>query len=280
MSVKIVHIDQFGDSASPARCSRKKGVIYINDAVFSQLPPEHRLFVLLHEYGHIKLNTTAEFAVDKYASELYLKMGYPLSESVRSLSSVLSGTHPDHYARTKAQLDRAKTIDKKYNMDKISTDIQAYDGNIIETTHTWMNDFIDVPHEDLDDDFLGLGKKAQERRALRQERRYNIRMARQERKTIRSQGRADAKNTRALAKLAKQQAAQTLADQGISSNSGVGAAIGGIASGLLGGGGDDDYAMDYYPETETKSSNTWIYIAVGLVGAAIIGGLIYFKFKK
>lgn len=313
MKVRIKHISHISDSPNtPARCNKRTGEIFINDSIWYDIEPQYRLFILLHEYAHILLQSSDEKKVDAWAFDKYISMGYPLTESVKALSTVLSGNNPEHYERTFLQLQRAKAINNKYNsMENAANNLSSYDGSIVDITNNWMNDYMSndeysgryvemISHlsdEELDeldrlDDieeqnegFLGLGKKARERRALRKTRRHEIRMARQERKTVRTVGTATAKENRTNAKVIKANANQTLANQGISTQSGVGHTIGQIASGLFGpneapidDGGRYD-AMSFDRPNNSGTRNTILYVVLGLLGAGVVGFAIW-KFRK
>lgn len=102
---------------TPASVNRRTGELYINKKMWCQLKPEHRLFVLLHEMGHIALNTTDEMAVDKWAFDRYTEMGYSLQEAVKALTRVLHGRNPEHHWRVYEQLMRAANYDFSVNQN-------------------------------------------------------------------------------------------------------------------------------------------------------------------
>lgn len=100
---------------TPARVNRRTGQLYIDLPMWKSISPLHRAFILFHEAGHATLGTTSEFEADNYASNAFLKMGLPVSESVKSLTEVLSFTKPEHYERAGAQVLRASAFDFKEN---------------------------------------------------------------------------------------------------------------------------------------------------------------------
>jgi len=107
-----------GIGTTPARVHRPTRSLQINKPVWDKLPVEHQVFVLCHELGHAELNSSDEMAVDKYASAMYTRLGYSLSESVRALTDLLNNDNPDHRERAQAQLDRAREYDYKVNGNK------------------------------------------------------------------------------------------------------------------------------------------------------------------
>lgn len=181
--IYFTHVDDIPGSDTPARCNRMTGEIIINRRKFKNIPPAHRLFILLHEYAHIELNSSDEFQVDKRAQELFLQMGYPLTESVLALSRVLNPHNPSHVARTKAILASAQKIDN-FNNQPMKTE------NLYE------------PSKAFYEDIFGFGKTAK---------------AKKEAKIDKKQSKADAIRAKAQAKLelAKQGIAPKSGAQGI-----------------------------------------------------------------
>ena len=84
---------------TPALSDRNTGEVWINRKIFDTLPEEHKIFILLHEEGHIVLNTKDEFEADAYAFKKYAEKGYGMKESVKALSRVLECNNPEHYWR-------------------------------------------------------------------------------------------------------------------------------------------------------------------------------------
>lgn len=98
-------------SVSPAIVNRATGVMYINLSVWSTLPAESRLFIMLHEAGHATLQTMSEHEADQWAFDQYAKLGYPLTSSVYALSRVLKFNKAEDYERLQNQLIRAAEFD-------------------------------------------------------------------------------------------------------------------------------------------------------------------------
>lgn len=123
-----------GLGKSPAATNRKTGVVYINIPYWEKLPYEHRLFVMLHELGHIVHDTSDEFLADSFAFEQYAKLGYSLTESVYALSQVLSKTTPEQFERIETALHRALKYDAKENhnpkAEQALNDFFMYQGDL------------------------------------------------------------------------------------------------------------------------------------------------------
>lgn len=114
--ITTVHHGDFSKkSTSPAFCNRSTGELYINTPYFERLNRNQQFYVLLHELGHIALQTEDENKADAYASEIYLKKGYPLSESVKALSKVLKFNKQGDYDRLQNQFNRAAIYDLEVN---------------------------------------------------------------------------------------------------------------------------------------------------------------------
>mgnify|MGYP000521843365 CR=1 FL=1 len=101
-----------------------KGVILINPDRWGKLPYEERLYVLLHEYGHIKGKTFNEFEADEIAFKHYVKMGLDPDGAVRALEALKKNgrwVNPEHKQRAMIQIQRV-------NKHKQSKGIAAYQG--------------------------------------------------------------------------------------------------------------------------------------------------------
>lgn len=139
---KVFHGDYTGKSSSPAFCNRTTGELYINTPVFEKLNRNQQFYVLLHEDGHITLQTESEDKADDYASRIYLQKGYPLSESVKALSQLLKFNKEADYTRLKNQFNRAANYDLQVNHNqkilemKIPNNVSAANG---EGINDWLN---------------------------------------------------------------------------------------------------------------------------------------------
>jgi hypothetical protein len=98
---------------SVAGVNRETGVMYINKPLVDsmQLSKEVLLFIMLHEMGHMVLQTSDEVAVDEWAHKEYLKRGYSLKQSVYALTQILRFSKDEDYIRANLQLQRAKQYD-------------------------------------------------------------------------------------------------------------------------------------------------------------------------
>lgn len=280
--IKIYYADI--DARTPARCNRSTGEIYINVNRWPTIPPEHRVFILLHEMGHIVLNTSDEVAVDSWAQDQYIKGGYPLTESVKAITRVLPGRSQEQFRRAAAQLNRARAMDGKPQKT-----ITMQNNNTPLSIQEHLAQLKD------EDSFLGIGKKAQERKAARVEIRNDRKRSKIERKNSRAavkdnkkQAKADAKTataeSRAEARVGRVEVRQTkadakkvLADQGIvapSVGSEIGGAIGSLAGKFFGGGGDQG---SYSPEKKGLSTGAIAGIVLGSI--VLLMGIV-FMIKK
>lgn len=109
---------RFDLGATPARVNRSTGEMYINAFMWPRLTPEQRIFIMLHELGHVKLQTSDEFAADAFAFKKYADMGYSLKASITALSRVLPFTNQEQRDRLVAQYDRAAMFDYVRNGNK------------------------------------------------------------------------------------------------------------------------------------------------------------------
>lgn len=113
---KVYFVNDLG--GTPAKCLRSTGECWISLKDWRVLPFEHKVFILLHENYHIKLNSSNELEVDAAAHKEYMRRGYSLTESVKALTRVLSYTTPEHMERTKAQMIRSTVYDITVNGNK------------------------------------------------------------------------------------------------------------------------------------------------------------------
>lgn len=263
--ISITHVPHLAGSKTPARCNRRTGQIWINDSVWPGIDPAHRVFILLHEYGHIMLNSSDELEVDAFASDLYVKMGYSLTESVKALSRVLTGANPQHIDRVESQLNRVKAIDILHNSKQKRDMVHLTEPTGMVTN---FNGPAWYETNEFTEDLFGLGKKAQERKKARQEAKNYAKMKR-----------ADATVLRAESKKIKSEAKQTLADQGIVDSTEAGGVIKSAVSAIAGQGGGDPAAMSTAPAPEKGKKTMWIIVG-SIAGLAAVGTVLYFIFKK
>lgn len=112
---EVIYVTGLGKT--PAATNRKTGVVYLNADKWDKIKPEHKLYILLHELGHIYHDTSNEFLADQFAFEQYTKLGYSLTQAVYALSSVLTLTTDEHFERIEKQLVRALNYDATINQN-------------------------------------------------------------------------------------------------------------------------------------------------------------------
>lgn len=96
-----------------ATVNRKTGELWINKDVWRSMTPPQRMFMLLHEMGHVRLQSTDEEAVDAWAFNQYVGLGYGLKDSVRAMTGQLDDRNPAHRRRATLQLHRALKHERK-----------------------------------------------------------------------------------------------------------------------------------------------------------------------
>lgn len=95
-----------------AKVNRANGEITVNDKLFNALPEFYRRFIIEHENGHYKLQTSNEFEADKYAFDALVgKSRGSLKNSVSVLNDVLSFNKPEDIKRLKLMLLNALYYD-------------------------------------------------------------------------------------------------------------------------------------------------------------------------
>jgi hypothetical protein len=100
---------------SIAGVDRETGIMYLNRSMIDsmRLPKDVVFFIMLHEMGHLVLQTSDEVKVDQWAHDEYLKRGYSLKQSVFALTKILRFNSQEDFIRAKAQLARAQHFDTK-----------------------------------------------------------------------------------------------------------------------------------------------------------------------
>jgi hypothetical protein len=89
--MKVVKVEECYLTNGKAAYSKiSEGLILVNRNVFSQLNKYERTFVLLHEAGHIELETADECKADAYAYSEYVKLGFPVSQILTAMDKVLT----------------------------------------------------------------------------------------------------------------------------------------------------------------------------------------------
>jgi hypothetical protein len=104
---EIVYNNAIG--STPARIFTNLPVAKIEvNEVFMAMPPQYKLFILLHEMGHMYYET--EEKADLYALKKFLEMGYNASQAYYCLESILKQT-PQSISRLKHIISQLKKAD-------------------------------------------------------------------------------------------------------------------------------------------------------------------------
>ena len=104
------------DNGTPARINRRAGVLELAPSFFRKSQDEKE-FILLHELGHLELDTTDEMKADKYAANnLYKKIG--LKRTFNALNSALHDTAESDVRRVR-MFNHLAGIDRRENNNNI-----------------------------------------------------------------------------------------------------------------------------------------------------------------
>lgn len=174
--MRFVVVDNIPGSTTPARVYRSTGVVLINKSRFNHLPDFTKKFILKHEEGHYKLNTSNEYAADEYASNaLLLSETGSLKKSIEALENVLPKTTPEQRRRITEQVKRALKTDAAMGNKEAAealknlTDMENnFEGSVIpDITAKYAKDiyypsvgkrFADTPISNLPDKYAFLTK--------------------------------------------------------------------------------------------------------------------------
>ncbi len=92
----------------PIGCIRSQEVIIINPDLFYPMRAFDQQFWLLHEEGHIKLNTSDEVLADSFAFDALVGSQFrSLKQICAALDSLLVGSNPEFERRKSSLMDRA-----------------------------------------------------------------------------------------------------------------------------------------------------------------------------
>lgn len=81
-----------------ARVNRETGVLYLNPSIWKRLTADEREFVLLHEEGHLHLQTASEYQANKYAIGKYINVkNLTNAELGKRIQVVTEITDPTRY---------------------------------------------------------------------------------------------------------------------------------------------------------------------------------------
>lgn len=268
---KSITLVDLGDS--PACVNRKTRELYLNANTWQTIQPEHRVFIMLHEYAHCVLDSSNEELVDALAFEWYIELGYSLTEAVKSLTRILNTNNQSHIQRAELQLKRAKMIDSKNNKNMSGNSFKNSGNMDLVGRLNTMGTFIEDSYINsctgntqcggsLLDSLTGCQAGETVKACTKRMKREGIETSRI--------NKSEAKRLRAEAEV-------TLAEQGIVQprkpgfGESFGAALGGIgkvASNIFGKGepASDGGAMPQQPQ----KSNTALYVGLGVGGLLLI----------
>lgn len=259
---------------TPARVNHKTGHIIVSKAHFDKMDPVYKDFVLAHEEGHYVLQTLNEELADEYAARKLLEQGKPLSKILQSLTRVLNYDKDNHYGRTKALFDKLLWYDYQINGNK---EVINHLNELSMETPDVYTDIYAASFEGDYSDFLGLGKKAAERRQARHE----AKMEKKHAKNLIREAKAEEKK-------AKADAIREGKYQPESFGASFGKALGGVAnvaSSILGGKGSGTEEAIVEKSTDQKDepkkdTTKWIFIGLGVLVLIILAYFFFFKKGK
>ena len=93
---KVVYNSDIGRNI--ARINRQTGVLELNPTIWETLPELEKDFVLLHEVGHMQLQTASEFAANQYAIKNFIPVRTLTNKELGQRIEVVTRiTDPDNY---------------------------------------------------------------------------------------------------------------------------------------------------------------------------------------
>lgn len=260
--------------------SRKKNAIYLNSHQFDKFNQAEQDFIISHEIGHSQ--TDNEIEADYLALRRFIEeLGYTPKQAVQSLNNTLSFERSGHNARFNAIVMNAACYDYFINKNKKSLKIldMYTPGTLNEADLDYLRNQLS-PMGVTDDDlhsFLGFGKKAQERRE-----------ARQERKDLKAEARAEKIKSKAAINQAKAAGIKDGTFQGGAAN--IFNKVADTASSILGNksaqksspemSAAEIAAIEAEIEAEQKQKKqTLIVVGVVVVIIIVVVGVIWFNKK-
>lgn len=116
-----VYIADIGQT--PARVNRVTGDLYLNEKTWHNLTEEEQRFILLHELGHLTLQTKDEVKADSFAFLNFAEEGNSLRGGVSALINNLNFQNAEHLHRVKALTTLAALYDAGKNGENKSLQI-------------------------------------------------------------------------------------------------------------------------------------------------------------
>lgn len=102
-------------SDTPYACNRETRTIYTNPILASKLTTFEKKFWILHEKGHINLNTDSEIKADNYAFDRMAGTEFrSLKQMIEALEKLLDSRKPGHQVRIDNLYRRAIEWDKQH----------------------------------------------------------------------------------------------------------------------------------------------------------------------
>ena len=110
--MKLIYTTEPFMQDTPAAVNRDTGIIYINPVLYATLTPFQQKFVLQHELGHYRLQTSSELKADAYAfAQLAGTEFRSLKQSLGCISEILGKDNPTRKRRYKALYKRVLAYD-------------------------------------------------------------------------------------------------------------------------------------------------------------------------
>jgi hypothetical protein len=112
--------------SGPARVGMTGRGLQLNTDVIEAINPEYIPPILLHEQGHLALNTSDEFAADRYSIDEYRRKGGNAKTVIQALCDQLDENNPVHLKRMQAALQYAIQTNgaEQYNYLSIGSPIR------------------------------------------------------------------------------------------------------------------------------------------------------------
>lgn len=278
--IQVIKICKAGLMKGPASFNRTRRIIYLNGPVFNEFTKAEQDFILCHELGHI--TTRNEILADLNGFNRFMQLGYTPKQAVEAIKNTLSFTKPQHDQRFLNMILEAAAYDYEKNNNEKSLKIfnMFTPNNILsEKDIDYLRNQVSgfgVNDDDFDN-FLGIGKKAKERRDERRDARADRKAAKQSNKNAKAEAKANLINAKA----------EGIKNGTFKSSAGeIFNSITDTANNIFGGNKNPDADVEDYEITpeeqaaaESKKKMT-TYIIIGVVVIAVVAAVIFFATKK